>query len=210
MNHSAGTVDSATAGPNPMHSHLIATPRIDVRLALTKQQRGDFRKAFDIFDTSGTGTMDAKDLRIVLRALGYDPSAEEVHELIKPYAVESRLDFNTFLATIHDRMCRPDPPETLIKAFKMFDRGGKGFITFEDLKEVASNIDAEHNDEELREMIDKWDRNEDGVVGEEEFISQAKQVHLLYGNCDEARPHTHREYEKPKEDASEEEAETVQ
>ena len=41
---------------------------------LTASQKNEIKKAFDFFDISGSGTIEAKNLKVVLRALGFDPS----------------------------------------------------------------------------------------------------------------------------------------
>lgn len=41
---------------------------------LTDSQKNEIKKAFDYFDTAGSGTIDAINLKVVLRALGFDPT----------------------------------------------------------------------------------------------------------------------------------------
>lgn len=41
---------------------------------LTESQKDEIKKAFDFFDITGSGTIEAKNLKVVLRALGFDPS----------------------------------------------------------------------------------------------------------------------------------------
>jgi centrin-1 len=41
---------------------------------LTSSQKNEIKKAIDFFDISGSGTIEAKNLKVVLRALGFDPS----------------------------------------------------------------------------------------------------------------------------------------
>lgn len=38
---------------------------------LTKQDREEIKAAFDLFDTTGSGIIFVKDLKVVLQALGY-------------------------------------------------------------------------------------------------------------------------------------------
>ena len=37
---------------------------------LTEEQKQEIREAFDLFDTDGSGTIDAKELKVAMRALG--------------------------------------------------------------------------------------------------------------------------------------------
>ncbi|CDJ69987.1 hypothetical protein, conserved [Eimeria necatrix] len=52
------------------------------RLEPTEKQRADIKEAFDLFDAEGTGTIDAKEVRVALRALGFEPSRDELKRLI--------------------------------------------------------------------------------------------------------------------------------
>ena len=40
---------------------------------LTEEQKQEIREAFDLFDTDGSGTIDAKELKVAMRALGFEP-----------------------------------------------------------------------------------------------------------------------------------------
>lgn len=45
---------------------------------LTEEQRQEIKEAFDLFDTDGSGCIDAKELKVAMRALGFEPKKEEV------------------------------------------------------------------------------------------------------------------------------------
>lgn len=91
------------------------------KLELTEQQRTEIRQAFDLFDTDGqgfshypspwqvnfasqlacfSGVIDASALKVVLRALGFEPRKEEVKKMIASIdgaATSGTIDFNEFL-----------------------------------------------------------------------------------------------------------------
>ena len=50
---------------------------------LTESQKQEIKDAFDLFDTSGSGTIEPKELKVALRALGFEPSQEEVTKLVE-------------------------------------------------------------------------------------------------------------------------------
>ena len=43
------------------------------KFELTEEQKQEIREAFDLFDTDGSGTIDAKELKVAMRALGFAP-----------------------------------------------------------------------------------------------------------------------------------------
>ena len=43
---------------------------------LTEEQKQEIKEAFDLFDTDGSGTIDAKELKVAMRALGFEPKKE--------------------------------------------------------------------------------------------------------------------------------------
>ena len=69
------------------------------RLELTEQQRTEVRQAFDLFDTDGQGVIDGNALKVVLRALGFEPRKEEVRKMIASVdkSGSGTIDFNEFL-----------------------------------------------------------------------------------------------------------------
>ena len=67
------------------------------RLELSEQQRSEIRQAFDLFDSEGQGVIDANALKVVLRALGFEPRKEEVKAMIASVDGASEtgmIDFN--------------------------------------------------------------------------------------------------------------------
>lgn len=48
------------------------------KFELTEEQKQEIREAFDLFDTDGSGTIDAKELKVAMRALGFEPKKEEI------------------------------------------------------------------------------------------------------------------------------------
>jgi centrin-3 len=55
------------------------------RQELTDEQKQEIKEAFDLFDTDKTGTIDYHELKVAMRALGFDVKKQEVLGLMREY-----------------------------------------------------------------------------------------------------------------------------
>ncbi|XP_008977827.1 centrin-1 [Callithrix jacchus] len=147
---------------------------------LTEDQKQEIREAFDLFDVDGSGTIDVKELKVAMRALGFEPRKEEMKKMISEVDKEGtgKISFNDFLAVMTQKMSEKDTKEEILKAFRLFDDDETGKISFKNLKRVANELGENLTDEELQEMIDEADRDGDGEVNEEEFLRIMRKTNL--------------------------------
>jgi len=151
------------------------------RSELTEEQKQEIKEAFDLFDTDGSGTIDAKELKVAMRALGFEPKKEEIRKMIADVDKDGSgvIDFPEFLDMMTTKMAERDPREEMIKAFRLFDDDESGKISFKNLKRVAKELGENMTDEEIQEMIDEADRDGDGEISEEEFMRIMKKTNLF-------------------------------
>jgi len=117
------------------------------------------------------GTIDAKELKAAMRALGFQVKNEEVKEMIAQVDKDDSgtIDFNEFVAMMTGKMGDRDSREEIMKVFELFDDDNTGKISFKNLKRVATELGESLTDDEMREMIEEADRDKDGFVNPEEF-----------------------------------------
>jgi Ca2+-binding EF-hand superfamily protein len=70
---------------------------------LTTEQKQEIREAFDLFDLDGSGTIDVKELKVAMRALGFEPKREEMKKMLSD-KLGDRLDFSEFLELMVKKM----------------------------------------------------------------------------------------------------------
>ncbi|XP_074820458.1 uncharacterized protein LOC141994187 isoform X1 [Natator depressus] len=167
-----GHMPEASSSKKVMEGAATQKKKMAPKLVLTEEQKQQLREAFDLLDTDGTGTVDVKDLKVSIRALGYEPKKEELKKIISEVDKEGsgKINFDSFLYAMTQKMSEPESREDILKAFKLFDDNGTGKISFQNLKRVAGEIGENLTDEELQEMIDEADVDGDGEVNEQEFL----------------------------------------
>ena len=151
------------------------------RTELTEEQKQEIKEAFDLFDTDGSNSIDQKELKVAMRALGFEPKREEIKKLITEVDKDGSgvIDFPEFLDMMTAKMAERDPREEMLKAFRLFDDDETGKISFKNLKRVAKELGENMTDDEIAEMIEEADRDGDGEIGEEEFMRIMRKTNLF-------------------------------
>ncbi|XP_077291762.1 uncharacterized protein LOC143915164 isoform X2 [Arctopsyche grandis] len=150
------------------------------KFELSDDQKNDIKEAFDLFDPNSSGSIDTKELKVAIRALGFEPKKEEIKRMIADIDKEGtgKVTFDDFLSLMTIKMAEKDIKEEIMKAFKLFDDDETGKISFKNLKRVAKELGENLTDEELQEMIDEADRDGDGEINQEEFLRIMKKTSL--------------------------------
>ncbi|KZT40176.1 Ca2+-binding EF-hand superfamily protein [Sistotremastrum suecicum HHB10207 ss-3] len=140
---------------------------------LTEQQRLDIREAFELFDTDKDGCVDYHELKVAMRALGFDLPRAEVLRILRDHDTRGRnlMEFDDFSRIMTERILARDPMEDLRRAFQLFDDDHTGKISFRNLKRVSRDLGERLDDEELQAMIDEFDLDQDGEISEQEFFA---------------------------------------
>lgn len=143
------------------------------RRELTEEQKQEIREAFELFDTDKDKAIDYHELKVAMRALGFDVKKAEVLKVLRDYDGDEtgKISFEDFNEVMTDKMLERDPHEEIVKAFQLFDDDGSGKIGLRNLRRVARELGENMTDEELRAMIDEFDKDGDGEINEEEFVA---------------------------------------
>ncbi|KAK1933510.1 EF hand domain containing protein [Babesia divergens] len=151
------------------------------RKELSEEQIGEIKDAFAIFDTNKTGRIEVKEFKMVLKALGFDPSTDEMYSIMSAVDKEGygTVSYDEYFKIVKTKILERDPMEEILKAFKLFADVNAGTISLKDLRRVADELGEVMTDEELKEMIKEADRDNDGVVNEADFIKIMKKSNLF-------------------------------
>jgi Ca2+-binding EF-hand superfamily protein len=141
------------------------------RQALDEELLAEIKEAFTIFDTEHSGTIDARELKAAMRALGFDVKKQEIRKIMQDLdkSVNEKLNYNEFLSIMTPKMSEKDTRDEILKIFRLFDEDQTGKISFRNLKKVALELGEGLSDDELHEMIEEADRDGDGLINFDEF-----------------------------------------
>ena len=87
---------------------------------LSEEQIDEAHEAFKLADKSGSGVIKSKEVAVVMRALGLDPSDDEITAMLA--GAGDSMTFKTFLSLVGDKMNEVLDNEDLRVAFRVFDR----------------------------------------------------------------------------------------
>ncbi|KIS70992.1 putative spindle pole body component, centrin [Mycosarcoma maydis] len=161
----------------PNHLSTSASSRMvnshhHIENALTDEQRQEIKEAFELFDTDKDGAIDYHELKVAMRALGFDLKKAEVLKLLRDHDKTNSglLEWDDFNRIMSERIAARDPMDEIRKAFALFDDDATGKISLRNLKRVAKELGETLDDDELQAMIDEFDLDQDGEINENEFI----------------------------------------
>ena len=83
-------------------------PQKKLRNELTEEQRQEIKEAFDLFDTNAKGEIDAKELKVAMRALGFEPKKDDIRRILQEVDAkgEGVIRFEDFMDIMTGKMVR--------------------------------------------------------------------------------------------------------
>merc|ERR1719198_335578 len=145
---------------------------------LDDKAKQEIKEAFDLFDVDGSGNIDIKELTIAMKALGCEPKPGEIEKMVGEVDDDGsgEIGFPEFLRMMTNKILNKDPKDDMVKAFRLFDEDQTGFVTLKNMKRVAKETNQTLDEEELQEMLNDADRDGDGQLNEEEFLTMLKKL----------------------------------
>jgi len=170
----AGSTCSATAGND---EQILSDEERREVVALVNDNKisMDFilemKEAFLLFDKNGDGFISARELGVLMRTLGRNPTEEEIQTIMNEIDVDhnGKLDFSEFVIMMRDKLSGEDMEQEIRQAFRVFDRNGDGYISKQEFKHCMMHFGEQFTNEEVEEMIAEADSNNDGKIDYGEF-----------------------------------------
>ena len=149
---------------------------------------------FNLFDVDKDAHIDYHELKVALKALGFDLPKTDILSVLQTHGVPastlhgdnkavaqsgrptfagpSRLLMSqaAFVTVAARMIAARDPRDEILRAFALFDVDGKGSISLDDLRRVAKELGEGLQEEELQAMIEEFDMDGDGMISQEDFV----------------------------------------
>ncbi|CAG9461082.1 unnamed protein product [Pedinophyceae sp. YPF-701] len=150
---------------------------------LSARRQKKVLRAFRTFDTNGDGTVDKKELKRMLRAMGLNPTDRDAERYLQECDMDGdgtldQYEF-TILLELAESLVNPAKEEERVrKALAVYDTNGDGRISAGELKAIltARGHSEALTDEEAERILSKFDKDGDGHVAAEEIAR-----YLLHG-----------------------------
>lgn len=139
---------------------------------MSEEQVAELRQAFNEFDVDGGGTINTTELGYAMRAMGMNPTEQELLDLINEYDTDGSgmIEFPEFCNMMSDKMNAVNDEDMIRMAFRVLDRFGNGTISSKNFKHLMTHIGDKLSDAEVEEMIAEADKDGDGTLNYEEFV----------------------------------------
>jgi len=166
-----------------------------VVMELSEEQKEEINEAFGLFDLNKDRKIDYHELKVAMKALGFDLPKPELLAILREHGVLANgqappaaqaaqpsnlyITQEEFTVIMTQKILDRDPLEEITRAFELFagisgrsgQAGHDARIGVDDLRRVAKELGETLEEEELRAMIDEFDIDNDGMISREEFIA---------------------------------------
>lgn len=135
----------------------------------TADQYQTIKSVFQSYDEDHDGILKSEEFESAFRALGMNPSPEEVLDMLNDANGDINFDAFIYLLYYHSRSA--NVIEELIDSFQIFDKNGKGTLPIETVKKILKSVRKPFTDEQIDDVLKKL-QIEQGSVNYEELANQ--------------------------------------
>ncbi|KAF8473418.1 hypothetical protein BDZ91DRAFT_714603 [Kalaharituber pfeilii] len=182
----SGGMRSSQAGPSTSQRQPQPPQRQQqAQVELSEEQREEIREAFELFDLDKDKKIDYHELKVAMKALGFDEDKPEVLRILRKHGIQGNppsnrmfITYDAFAQVMAEKIAARDPLEEIIRAFSLFagtavqgPQGEELRIGVEDLRRVAKELGENLEEEEIQAMIREFDLDNDNLISKDEFIA---------------------------------------
>ncbi|CCC69925.1 hypothetical protein NCAS_0D03440 [Naumovozyma castellii] len=130
---------------------------------------------FTLFDKKGQGAISKELFGDYLRAIGYNPTNQQVSDILESAGVDSNLSLNEITKIVEDNQKELDATtqgkvEDFVKAFQVFDKENTGKVSVGDIRYMLTGLGEKLTDEEVDELLKGVEIDGEGQIDYKKFI----------------------------------------
>jgi len=139
---------------------------------MSEEQIAELKQAFNEFDVDGGGNISTKELGWAMRAMGMNPTENDLLELINEYDTDGsgQIEFPEFCNMMSHKMNASDDKEAVTLAFRALDKDGSGTVETAEFKHLMTHVGDVLTEEEVMMLINAADKDGDGSLDFQEFV----------------------------------------
>ncbi|XP_006820195.1 neo-calmodulin-like [Saccoglossus kowalevskii] len=144
---------------------------------LTEKQISRLKETFTLFDKDGDGAITVGELKTILRTTGPLITEAELNNIIEnrkdvAFPKSDTVQFVEFLTIMATRMTdREYSDKEIVKSFRVFRKLESKYIKTSEIKHVLTTVGETLSHEEIDELIKDLDKDNEGVIKYEDFVS---------------------------------------
>ena len=151
-----------------------------VRPGLSNEEIKELRQAFELFDSSGEGKLNLKELISSMKSLHFDTKNPTIFSLIADLdTIEAKknggITFDEYVISINTKLHDKESKEGIRRIFDLFiDNPNNDTITMSALKKVALELGENMTDDDLKDMLERTSTSGNEITFDEFYDIMTK------------------------------------
>ena len=145
---------------------------------LSEQEICELHEAFNIFDVESDGSIDSKQLLILMNSLKQYPNQKELEKILNEFNIDKngQIYFNQFLKIMAKRLknIKEDEDRYLKNLFSSLDRNNNGLISIHEIRYIVTHSSENISEKDIETIMKEADTDGDGLISFEEFMTIMK------------------------------------
>ncbi|XP_067937631.1 calmodulin-like [Watersipora subatra] len=141
---------------------------------LTQEEISELTDTFNMFDDDGSGTISTEELGQVMRALGQDPTVEELEAMVEDVDEDGSgsIEVDEFIKMMAKRSKGYEKEVKM--TFKSIHNGG--FITKKEIKKIYSQLGENLSDKDIQLLLNAAGADSEGRISYKQFSTMMKEI----------------------------------
>jgi calmodulin len=150
--------------------HIVHSKGREMAGAFDQDQLADLKEAFVSVDADANGLLSVEELGQALRVMGQNPTAQELTAIAGGMGPAATFTFDKFLEVASQNAKSADTEEDVIRAFRVFDKGGSGTVSNSEFRKAMSAYGERLDDDEIDEILREADLAGNGYIEYTTFV----------------------------------------